>query len=63
MRTTVFLDDNLVAEAKRLTGNNKTSRVLQEALREFVEKRNREWLATMGGSIPDLELVTRRRFD
>ena len=37
-RTTVILDDKLLSAAKRLTGEKKTSRVLNRALEDMVRR-------------------------
>ena len=63
MRTTVLLDDRLIEEAKRITGQTKTSKVLNLTLESFVERANRQWLASLEGSIPDLVIPPRKRFE
>lgn len=61
MRTTVTIDDELLARAKELSGIAETSRVVSEALKLLVAREAGRRLAAMGGSQPDLEYVPRRR--
>jgi len=61
MRTTVTLDDNLMAKARTYTGLKETSAVLRAALTALVEREAARRLARLGGSEPDLRLVRRRR--
>ena len=61
MRTTVSLDDDLVAEAQRLTGTREKSALLREALAALIERESARRLARLGGSEPGLERPARRR--
>lgn len=61
MRTTVTLDDDLVAEAENLTGIKEKSELLRKALRTLVEREAAERLIRLGGSQADLEYTPRRR--
>ena len=61
MRTTVSLDDDLVAEAQRLTGTRERSALLREALAALIERESARRLARLGGSEPGLERPPRRR--
>jgi Arc/MetJ family transcription regulator len=61
MRTTLALDDDLLAEAQRLTGTNEKTAVVREALRALVERESARRLARLGGTEPALEDVPRRR--
>ena len=61
MRTTVDIDDELWEEAWRV-GNLATKRALIEAgLRALVQQAARERAIALAGSMPDIELPTRRR--
>ena len=62
MRTTVTIDDELVAEAKIISGMQKTSPLINKVLEEFVRRENQQRLAKLGGSEPHLRLVPRKRF-
>jgi Arc/MetJ family transcription regulator len=61
MRTTVSLDDQLLAQAQRLCGDLERSALLKEALQALVQRESARRLAALGGSQPDLELIPRRR--
>ena len=61
MRTTVTIDDQLLSDAKELTGIAETSRLMREALKLLVAREAGRRLAAMGGSQPDLAYVPRRR--
>lgn len=49
-RTTVFIDENLLEEAKKITGETKTSRVLNAALESLVRRARLDRLIAMKGS-------------
>jgi Arc/MetJ family transcription regulator len=61
MRTTVALDDELVAKAQAYTGLRQKSALLREALKALVERESARRLAQLGGSEPDLWAPRRRR--
>lgn len=61
MRTTLALDDELVAQAQSLTGVREKSRLVREALKALIERESARRLARLGGSQPDLEAPPRRR--
>jgi Arc/MetJ family transcription regulator len=61
MRTTVNLDDALLAKAEAFSGTPERSALLREALQALIERESARRLAALGGSEPDLELAPRRR--
>lgn len=61
MRTTLSLDDDLLAEAQRLTGTTEKSALVREALRALIQRESARRLARLGGSQPDLSPTPRRR--
>ena len=61
MRTTIALDDALVAQAQELSGLNEKPALLREALRALIERESARRLARLGGSQPDLRPIPRRR--
>lgn len=61
MRTTLALDDDLVAEAQRLTGTTEKTALVRQALRALIERESARRLAQLGGSEPDAQPVPRRR--
>ena len=63
LRTTIALDDDLVARAQELTGERKTSALVREALKALIEREAARRLILLGGSDPDAEGPPRRRLD
>lgn len=61
MRTTVTLDDELLAQAEAYTGLKEKSALVREALKALIERESALRLARLGGSEPDLRPVPRRR--
>jgi Arc/MetJ family transcription regulator len=61
MRTTLALDDELLAEAQRLTGMKEKSLLVREALRALIERESARRLARLGGTEPELVAPPRRR--
>ncbi len=61
MRTTLTLDDDLVAEAQRLTETAEKSALVRQALRALIERESARRLASLGGSEPALTAMPRRR--
>ena len=63
MRTTVNLDDVLLANAGRLTGIKERTALLHEALRALIARESGRRLAQLGGLDPKASAGTRRRPD
>jgi Arc/MetJ family transcription regulator len=63
MRTTVALDDDLVAKAQAFTGLQEKSALLREALTALIQRESARRLARLGGTEPDLNPVRRRQTD
>jgi len=61
MRTTLALDDELVAKAQSFTGLKETSSLVREALKALIERESARRLARLGGSEPDMKAPRRRR--
>jgi Arc/MetJ family transcription regulator len=61
MRTTLSLDDELVAEAQRLTGTTEKTALVREALRALIQRESARRLARLGGTEPALGEIPRRR--
>ena len=55
MRTTLALDDELVAKAQAFTGLKEKSSLVREALKALIERESARRLARLGGSEPDIE--------
>ncbi len=61
MRTTLALDDDLLAEAQSLTGTFEKSALVREALHALIERESAKRLARLGGSERHLAAPPRRR--
>jgi Arc/MetJ family transcription regulator len=61
MRTTLALDDELLAKAQAFTGLKEKSAIVREALKALIERESARRLARLGGSEPQLEAAPRRR--
>lgn len=61
MRTTINIDDELLAKAIKLTGPMDRTAVLSEALKALIERESAKRLARMGGVQPALKTAPRRR--
>jgi Arc/MetJ family transcription regulator len=61
MRTTLALDDDLVAKARAYTGLTEKSALVREALKALIERESARRLARLGGSERALEAPRRRR--
>ena len=62
MRTTVTLDDELMARAADYSGLNEKSAILRVALQSYIAREAGRRLARMGGSMPDYEPGPRKRY-
>jgi Arc/MetJ family transcription regulator len=61
MRTTLAMDDELVAKAQSLTGLTEKSGLVREALKALIERESARRLARLGGSERGLKAPPRRR--
>lgn len=61
MRTTINLDDELLEEARRITGMEGRTALIHEGLRALIERESARRLARLGGSEAGLRPVPRRR--
>jgi len=61
MRTTVTIDDELLAKAEKYTGVKERSALVSRALKTLVEVEAGRRLALLGGSSPRAKLPPRRR--
>ncbi|HET8549270.1 MAG TPA: type II toxin-antitoxin system VapB family antitoxin [Bryobacteraceae bacterium] len=61
MRTTIILDDKLVEEAKTVTGIKEKSALVRAGLEALIAREAARRLATLGGSMRDLQPGRRRR--
>lgn len=61
MRTTLNLDDQLLARAHELTGIRERTTLLHEGLRLLIQREAARRLARLGGSVPALVAPRRRK--
>ena len=61
MRTTIALDDDLMARAEELTGITEKAALIREALKTLIAREAARRLALLGGSDPTAEAPPRRR--
>jgi Arc/MetJ family transcription regulator len=61
MRTTLAIDDDLLAKAQEYTGLQEKSALVREALKALIEREAARRLARLGGTEPQLRPVPRRR--
>jgi len=61
MRTTLNLNDDLVARARRLTGIAEKTALVHAGLEALIVRESARRLAALGGSEPDLQAPRRRR--
>jgi Arc/MetJ family transcription regulator len=62
MRTTLTLDDEMLAIAQELTNIEEKSALVREALKALIERESARRLARLGGTSPRLKAPPRRRF-
>lgn len=65
MRTTVTIDDALYQQALKLAppGVDKPSALIREAIETYVRVRAGQRLAALGGAMPEMQDIPRRRED
>ena len=61
MRTTIALDDDLMAQAQAFTGLSEKSSLVREALKALIERESARRLARLGGTERKLKAPPRRR--
>lgn len=61
MRTTLALDEDLVAQAQAYTGVKEKSALVREALKALIERESARRLALLGGSEAEVRTPPRRR--
>ena len=57
------IDQDLLDEARRLTGIDGRTALVREGLRALIERESARRLARLGGSAPGLRSIPRRRDD
>jgi Arc/MetJ family transcription regulator len=61
MRTTITIDDDLLAKAEEYTGIRERSTLIRMALTALVQREAARRLARLGGSDPAAHYIPRRR--
>jgi Arc/MetJ family transcription regulator len=61
MRTTIALDDDLIRTAQEFTGVEEKTALVREALKALIERESARRLAALGGTMPRLKSIPRRR--
>lgn len=61
MRTTLNIDDDLLAKARQVSGLKEKTAIVREGLRALIERESARRLAKLGGTEPQVEPIPRRR--
>ena len=61
MRTTLNIDDELLAEARKFTGEKEKTALVHLGLRALIEREAGKRLARLGATMPKLRIASRRR--
>jgi Arc/MetJ family transcription regulator len=61
MRTTINIDDELLAKAAKLVGPMDRTAMVSEGLKALIERESARRLARLGGTQPTLKAAPRRR--
>ena len=51
MRTNIFIDDDLMERAIRVSGLKTKKEIMEQAIREFIERRTRKDLSDLKGNV------------
>ena len=61
MRTTIIINEELIEQARELTGIEEKTALVHAGLEALIAREAAVRLAAMGGSMPDLQSIPRRR--
>jgi len=61
MRTTLNIEDDLLAKAQRVSGLTERTALVREGLKALIERESARRLARLGGTEPQLRRVPRRQ--
>jgi Arc/MetJ family transcription regulator len=61
VRTTIDLDEELLAKAELLTGTKERTALVHEGLRALIARESARRLVRLGGTQPKLRPISRRR--
>ena len=63
MRTTLNIDDVLLAQAGEYTGETEKTALVRMGLEALIQRESARRLAALGGTMPDFSVPARRRSD
>lgn len=61
MRTTLNIDDSLLAQAGEYTGETEKTALVRMGLEALIQREAARRLASLGGAMPELTVPARRR--
>jgi len=61
MRTTIVLDDEQIKQAQEYTGITEKTALVRKALQTLIELEASQRLALLGGTMPGLQRIPRRK--
>jgi Arc/MetJ family transcription regulator len=61
MRTTISLDDELIAKAREMTGLTEVAVIVREGVKALIAREGARRLILLGGSDPNAKAAPRRR--
>jgi len=61
VRTTLNIEDDLLAKAQRVSGLKERTALVREGLKALIERESARRLARLGGTEPQLRRVPRRQ--
>ena len=61
MRTTLDLQEDLIASARELTGIKEKTALIHFSLKTLIERESAKRLAVLGGTMPGLKDIPRRK--
>jgi Arc/MetJ family transcription regulator len=61
VRTTINIDDKLLTEAQRYTGEKEKTKLVHMGLQSLIQDHVAKRLIALGGTMPDLQVPPRRR--
>ena len=61
MRTTLNIDDELLAKAQRVSGLKERTALVREGLKALIERESARRLAQLGGTEPQVQSIPRRQ--
>jgi Arc/MetJ family transcription regulator len=63
MRTTLNIDDDLLAQAREYVGESEKTALVRMGLEALIQREAARRLAALGGAMPELSVPVRRRSD